>query len=55
MLWSEPYGDGKSDEDMDARGTDELKIRDAKYGERVYSSIRRFVIVRSMGGHCVCV
>jgi hypothetical protein len=55
MLWSEPYGGGTNDEGFGTRGTDELRIRDAKYGERVYSTIRRFVIVRAKRGHCLCV
>jgi hypothetical protein len=54
MLWSEPYGVGKGDEEGTA-GTENLYIKDAKYGERVYSTIRRFVVVREKKGHCVCV
>jgi hypothetical protein len=53
MLWSEPYGGG-IENDAISQDT-ELYIRNAKFGERVYSTIRRFVIVRAKKGHSVCV
>jgi hypothetical protein len=45
VLWSEPTGSG---------GTNITGVRRAKHGESVYSSIRRFVIIRELTGHCVC-
>lgn len=55
MLWSEPYGGGGNEGDMVTVGTDVLYIRDGKYREKVYSTIRRFVIVKERKGHCLCV
>lgn len=55
MLWSEPFGgDGTNPESVSA-GTDAVWVKDAKFGEKVYSTIRRFVVAQKKKGHAVCV
>ena len=53
MLWSEPFG-GKINDDTICVDADRLCSRDGKFGEIIYSTIRRFVILKERKGHCVC-
>jgi hypothetical protein len=48
MLWHENAG---------TEGTDlsEGKYFKGKYGQLVYSTIRRMVVVNEKDGHCICV
>ena len=46
VLWTEPAGNTSDDE--------ESFVGTSKYGERIYSKIRRFVVVRDQSGHCTC-
>jgi hypothetical protein len=49
VLWSEPYGSGGTEI------TERAQVAKSKFGEKVYSSIRRFVVVDdSKEGHCIC-
>ena len=50
VLWSEPDGGSRTDE-TEVTST-LLKV---KHGQKVYTSIRRFVIVAADHGHCQCV
>jgi hypothetical protein len=43
VLWSEPTG---------STGTE---ITVAKFGEKAYHKVRRFVIIESRKGHCICI
>jgi hypothetical protein len=45
VLWSEPVGSG---------GTEITTPAYAKYGEKAFHKIRRFVIVKPGHGHCIC-
>jgi hypothetical protein len=55
MLWSEPYGEAGANVESITAGTDEVFVRNAKFGEKVYSTIRRFVVAQKKKGHSVCV
>jgi hypothetical protein len=52
MLWSEPAGETSNNETVITRDSEAISI--VKHGEKVHSSIRRFVIVREFSGHCLC-
>lgn len=52
MLWTEPQGQGGSSSTVDTNSYVEIE---SKYGQKAYHSIRRFIIVRAMKGHSVCV
>lgn len=45
ILWSEPSG---------STGTEITKLNSTKYGETSFSSIRRFVIIKTLEGHSIC-
>jgi hypothetical protein len=53
VLWSEPQGnaggrgDGSSDAETFTEGVN-------KYGEKSFQKVRRFVIIRPLSGHCIC-
>lgn len=49
-LWSEPVGGSGGTKQGEAGS-----IEQSKYGESAYHSVRRFVIVKAMEGHCWCV
>lgn len=55
MLWSEPYGGAGANCESVSAGTDEVFVKDARFGEKVYSTIRRFVVAQKKEGHSVCV
>lgn len=46
VLWSEPEGSGG--------GTHDSFRKHTKYGEVFHAKVRRFVIVKAMKGHCIC-
>jgi hypothetical protein len=50
LVWSEPKGEGR---DADTVASEETFIKEAKFGEKSYSQIRRFAIVRKGRGSCV--
>jgi hypothetical protein len=51
ILWTEPKGQGLND----GYGTDsERATLPTKFGEDVYTTIRRFVVVKPAKGHCLC-
>jgi hypothetical protein len=52
MLWSEPAGETSNNETVITRDSEAISI--VKHGEKVHSSIRRFVIVKEYPGHCLC-
>ncbi|KAN0104755.1 hypothetical protein V8E51_010500 [Hyaloscypha variabilis] len=45
VLWSEPVGSG---------GT-EITVENAKYGEKSFHKVRRFIVVRKNKGHSTCI
>lgn len=53
VLWSEPQGsgggrgDGSSNPETLTEGVN-------KYGEKSFQKVRRFVIIRPLSGHCIC-
>jgi hypothetical protein len=51
MLWVELEGQGKWGKSADILKLDRTKI---KYEEYAYTSIRRFVVVKALEGHCLC-
>jgi uncharacterized protein YdgA (DUF945 family) len=54
VLWSEPFGQGNYD-GYDSETTETIEAKEGKYGEQVYHSVRRFVIVKERKGHSLCV
>jgi hypothetical protein len=52
VLWSEPIGNTGSGTDVELS---ECVLKPGKLGEKVYSSIRRFVVVANGQGHSQCV
>ncbi|KIW30754.1 hypothetical protein, variant 1 [Cladophialophora immunda] len=56
ILWHEPYNDSQGHSGNSSRHTylsDNISI--GRFGERIYSSIRRMVVVRQDHGCCVCI
>jgi hypothetical protein len=51
VLWSEPSGRTGASTDV----TSFTLPGSGKYGEKVYSSIRRFIVVATGHGHSQCV
>jgi hypothetical protein len=53
VLWSEPFGyTGRSNATDVTEFT--LDVQNVKHGGKVYSSIRRFVIIGTNTGHSSC-
>ncbi|KAG0647194.1 hypothetical protein D0Z07_7159 [Hyphodiscus hymeniophilus] len=50
VLWSEPEGEPRQDVTVVTPYT----LGETKYGQKVHSTIRRFVIVAADRGHCQC-
>ena len=48
MVWHENAGNGGTDVSLGVYGVD-------KFGESIYSTIRRMVVVAVRYGHCTCV
>jgi hypothetical protein len=53
VLWAEPKGaDGAGS--TGSSGTESLTIRKGANGREIYAKVRRFVIIKPMEGHCIC-
>ncbi|KAL2064683.1 hypothetical protein VTL71DRAFT_3821 [Oculimacula yallundae] len=56
ILWSEPGGNGSGigndGDEISNPGT--ITERQGKYGEVLHQKVRRFVIIKAVGGHCIC-
>jgi hypothetical protein len=53
VLWAEPKGaDGAGS--AGNSGTESLTVRKGVKGEETFAKVRRFVVVKPMKGHCIC-
>jgi hypothetical protein len=48
-LWTEPYAGGNNHSQSSDRS-----VSDVSYGEKVFSKIRRFVVIRYVDRYCIC-
>ena len=55
VLWAEPKGaDGGGSSGRSGTGSDSITIRKVPWGKETYAKVRRFVIIKPMEGHCIC-
>jgi hypothetical protein len=57
VLWTEPKGNGQEG-NRNSKYTEDTQsvrlIKRGKYDEKHYEKVRRFVIISTMRGHCIC-
>jgi hypothetical protein len=52
VLWAEPKGEGAGSAGQS--GTESLTVRKGPGGKDTFAKVRRFVIIKPMDGHCIC-
>ena len=53
MLWHENHGGKHKSKGTELSAGKRIRTF-GKFNEEIYSTIRRFVVVRQMSGHCLC-
>jgi len=54
VLWAEPRGADREGSSTGNSGTESLTIRKGANGTEAFVKVRRFVIIKPMEGHCIC-
>jgi hypothetical protein len=53
VLWAEPKG-ANGEGSASSSGTESLTVRKGAMGEETFAKVRRFIVVKPMEGHCIC-